>query len=272
MNEHRRRQILGVMRLELKKGLLGRRAIPIYVLGLIPVGMVILSVIVSSFFGVDPEFQGTGGAYLAFIMLFYMLILPVTVYFGCVWIFLNLFRGEVIDRSLHYYFLTPIRREVLAAGKYLSALAISVVVFGGSTAVCFLVIYGYLGGAAAGFGISEIGLLLRYLAGVVVACLGYGAVFLVVGLFLRNFIVPALIIFLIEFMAHPFLPAALQKVSIIFYLYGIVPLPAADGPFKILAEPVSPWIAIPGLILFTALTLFAASLRIRKMEIAYGAE
>ena len=32
---------------------------------------------------------------------------------------MNLFRGEIVDRSLHYYFLSAVRREVLVVGKYL---------------------------------------------------------------------------------------------------------------------------------------------------------
>ena len=44
----------------------------------------------------------------------------------------------------------------------------------------------------------------------------------------------------------------------------------ADMVVQIMAEPVSVWIAIPGFILFTALTLVIAALRIRRMEIAYG--
>ena len=34
-------------------------------------------------------------------------------------IFSNLFRGEMLEKTLHYYYLTPLRRELLVAGKYL---------------------------------------------------------------------------------------------------------------------------------------------------------
>ena len=37
-------------------------------------------------------------------------------------IFSNLFRGEMLEKTLHYYYLTPLRREVLVAGKYLAGL------------------------------------------------------------------------------------------------------------------------------------------------------
>ncbi|HXV74707.1 MAG TPA: hypothetical protein VD788_00180 [Candidatus Polarisedimenticolaceae bacterium] len=272
MTTDRLAQLTGVMRLELKKGLLGRRAVPIYLIGLVPLAPVLMFVLVSSLTEIPREFVGLGGATLFFILQFEF-ILRLIIYFGCVWVFMNLFRGEVIDRSLHYYFLTPIRREILVAGKYLSGWLTATVVFGGATAVCFVIVYAYLGAAGGGdvLGAATILTLLRYLAVVTLACLGYGAVFLVVGLFLRSIIIPAFLIFVWE-MANPVLPAALKKVSVLFYLQGLRPLPPPDAPIQIIAEPVSIWIAIPGFLVFTAVTLFAAALRIRRMEIAYGSD
>ena len=57
-------------------------------------------------------------------------------YFGCVGIFTYLFRGEVVERTLHYYFLSPVRREVLMAGKYFAGLITAVFFFCGSIALC----------------------------------------------------------------------------------------------------------------------------------------
>jgi ABC-type transport system involved in multi-copper enzyme maturation permease subunit len=272
MTPDRTLQILGVMRLELRKSLLGRRALPVYLIGMLPLIPVVLFVVVTSFAGIPPEMRGAAGAAQFFLVLFEFILRGI-IYFGCVWVFMNLFRGEVIDRSLHYYFLTPIRRELLVAGKYLSAWATSTIVFGGVTLACFLIVYGYLGSDAGGgfLNTAAMGTLLRYLSVVVLACLGYGAVFLVVGLYLRSLVLPALIIFLWE-QVNPLLPSALKKVSVIFYLQGLRPLPAPDSPIQIIAEPVPMWIAVPGFLIFTALTLFAAALRIRRMEIAYGSD
>ncbi len=263
-------QVRGVLRLELRKGLLGRRALPVYFIGLLPVVPVFVFILASSLLGGPPEqFRGAGGAHLFFIALF-QFILRFVLYFGCVWIFMNLFRGEIIDRSLHYYFLTPIRREVLVAGKYLAAWLTASAVFGGSTALCYVAVHGYLGGGSAALAPSVVGVLLQYLGVVALGCLGYGAVFLVVGLFLRSLIVPALVIFTWESL-NTFLPAFLKKISVVFYLQGLIPLPPPDAPVSILAEPVSLWIALPGILLFTAVTLAAAAWRIRKVEIVYGA-
>jgi len=258
-------QLRGVMRLELKKSLFGRRAFPIYFIGLLPVIPIALFVLVTSVAGIPSELQDGAGATM-FFMIVFEFILRFVVFLGCVWVFMNLFRGEVIDRSLHYYFLTPIRREILVAGKYLSGWLTTVVVLGGTTMFCFLVVFGYLGGTGTG---SSFKMMLQYVGVVVLACLGYGAVFLVVGLFLRTLVVPALIIFLVEGV-NTFLPSALKKISVIYYLEGLRPLPPPDLPVQVIAEPVSAWIAIPGFILFTGLTLVVAALRIRRMEIAYG--
>ena len=59
--------------------------------------------------------------------IFQIFFLRPAVYFGCVGIFTYLFRGEVVERTLHYYFLSPVRREVLVAGKYLAGLVTAVV-------------------------------------------------------------------------------------------------------------------------------------------------
>jgi hypothetical protein len=57
---------------------------------------------------------------LIFATIFQFYFLRLAVFFGCAGIFMNLFRGEMLDKSLHFYLLTPMRREVLLAGKYLA--------------------------------------------------------------------------------------------------------------------------------------------------------
>jgi hypothetical protein len=38
------------------------------------------------------------------------------------------------------------------------------------------------------------------------------------------------------------------------------------------ADPISPEIAVPGILLFTVLVLVVAALRVRRMEINYGTD
>jgi hypothetical protein len=202
------------------------------------------------------------------------LILRTLVFFGCAWVFMNLFRGEVVDRSLHYYFLTPVRREILVVGKYLSGLVATIALFGITTVVSMAILYFgifpsesrayFFGGAGAGH-------MLTYLAVTILACIGYGAVFLIVGLRFRNPIIPGLLLYGWEWINF-LLPPGLKKVSVIHYLQSLVPVPMSEGPFAVLAEPTPAWIAVPSLFLFTAAVIFLASLHIRRMEISYAGD
>jgi ABC-type transport system involved in multi-copper enzyme maturation permease subunit len=202
------------------------------------------------------------------------LILRTMVFFGCAWIFMNLFRGEVVDKSLHYYFLAPLRREVLVAGKYISGLLASIVLFTLTTAGSLFFLYyarGYPANVDYLFDGPGMGQVLTYLGITVLACLGYGAVFLVIGLFFRNPIIPALLVYGWEWLNF-LLPPVLKKISIVHYLHTLAPVPMNEGPLATVVEATSPWISVPSLIVFTALVLFLASIRIRRMEIRYGVE
>ncbi len=68
------------------------------------------------------------------------------------------------------------------------------------------------------------------------------------------------------------MPPLLKKISVIHYLNSLVPVPVSEGPFAVVAEPTPAWIAVPSLIIVTALVLIIASYRIRRMEIRYGNE
>src|SRR3989337_3998997 len=63
--------------------------------------------------------------------IFQYFYLRLAIFFGCLVIFMYLFRGEMSNRTLHFWFLAPARREVLLAGKYAAGLIASAVIFGG---------------------------------------------------------------------------------------------------------------------------------------------
>jgi len=195
-------------------------------------------------------------------------------YFGCVWVFMNLLRGEILDRSLHYYFLAPIRREVLLAGKYLAGVITTATAFTLSTVAAYVFLY--LPHDPAGVrGVFFHGPALRYLGSyvlvVVLACIGYGAVFLLMGALFKNPVIPAVVILLWEWSIF-LLPPVLKKISIAYYLQSLCPVQFNNGPIQILAEPSPPLIAIPGIVLVSAGLLVLASLRTRRLEISYGME
>src|SRR6266700_5087011 len=104
------RQLRAIFRLEIEKNFLGRRAILIYLLALLPILPLAL---LAPFTPPGREWQDFAQYSMIFAAFYGGLILRTVVFYGCAWIFMNLFRGELVDRSLHYYFLSPVRREVL---------------------------------------------------------------------------------------------------------------------------------------------------------------
>jgi hypothetical protein len=109
----------------------------------------------------------------------------------------------------------------------------------------------------------------------VLACLGFGSIFLALSLLFKNPIIPGVVVLLWEsFLAVA--PSLLQKFSVTFYLKQLSPVTIPpDGLmalFTVIAEPVSPWLAIPGLLLLSAAILVFAAFRIRKTEISYLAD
>jgi hypothetical protein len=265
------RQIRAVFRLEIEKNFLGRRSILLYLLALIPVVPLAL---LAPFTPPGDEWQDFTRYNMIFAVYYGGLILRTIVFFGCAWIFMNLFRGDIVDRSLHFYFLSPVRREVLVVAKYLSGLATSIVLFTGATVICMLLLYIPHFPSESGrlfFYCPGMGHLLTYAGITILACIGYGAFFLVVGLFFRNPIIPALVLYGWEWLNF-LMPPLLKKISVIHYLHSLTPIPVPEGPFAVVAEPTPAWIAIPSLIVVTILVLIAASYRIRHMEIRYGSD
>jgi hypothetical protein len=259
-------QLLSVIRLELKKGFLGKRSILLVVLALMApfiLGLrAILPGAVSDPANLQEATQGFSAIYQAF-------ILRLVIFLGCVTIFGNLIRREVMDRSLHYYFLSPIRRELLVVAKYLTGLIAAVTLFGLSTVLSFGLAYAPQTGVQRfllhGGGLGHLG---SYLMATVLGCIGYGAVFLAFGFFFKSPAIPALLVFGWEGL-NPLLPAFLKKISIIHYVQSFCPVPLDLGPLAILTAAPSPWVSIPGVLLVSAALLAVSAWRIRKMEINY---
>ena len=213
--------------------------------------------------------------------IFQYFYLRLAIFFGCLGIFMYLFQGEMSNRTLHFWFLVPARREVLLAGKYVAGLVASAVIFGGGALLMFAALlwphdavevqaYWNAGGMRQMF---------WYTAAAVLGCVGYGSVFLAVGLYIRNPIIPAAVLLAWE-SVNGILPHALQKMSILYYLQSLCPVPApmeegAPILIQVLASPAATASrpgAIVGLLILTAFVLWIASLAVRRMQISYGAE
>ncbi len=213
---------------------------------------------------------------------FQFFFLRLAIFFGCLGVFMNLFRGEILDRSLHFYFVAPIRREVLMLGKFLAGLIATCTIFVTSeilqtTAFLWAFrpnvrnLYLYhnhgLEHAAVYVGITAL------------ACIGYGAFFLIAGMFFRNPIVPTAVILIWEGI-NPFLPAVLKQFSVIYYLKSLCPVdvPIPPGMHPVLSllisnpDPISPPLAVLGLLTVALIALYVSSLQVRRMEINYTTE
>ena len=266
------RQIRAIVGLELQKNFLSRRSILIYLIAFLPLFPLVALALVQPN---DSEwnFNNLSKVYAVF---YHGLILSTAVFFGCAWIFMNLFRGELVDRSLHYYFLSAVRREILLTGKYLSGLITSIVLFTTTTVLAMLLLYfphfssQSLRYFTEGRGFSQ---LMAYVGITMLACVGYGAFFLVIGLFIRNPIIPALLLYGWEWLNF-LLPPLLKKISVIHYLNSMMPVPLSafisKGPLEVVAEPTPAWISVPSMLLVTVLVLIIAGYRTRHMEVRYG--
>jgi ABC-type transport system involved in multi-copper enzyme maturation permease subunit len=266
-------QVLAIMRLEVKKTFARKGTIPVYLLAFAPV---LLFAVHATLHARGWDTCSGSEDLVVYAGVFQVFMLRAGIFFGAVAIFMNLFRGEVLDKSLHYYFLAPVRREVLMAGKFLSGLVVAVVIYTVGTVLSYWILINHLeltkARTLAG---PAMGDLPAYVGVTVLACIGYGALFLLMGMFFKNPIIPAALILLWESFIV-FLPPLLKKFSVIFYLESLcpvrVPFDGGGAIFAVSADPTPAYIAIPGLLLLSAAIVLAAGLSIRRMEIRYGLE
>jgi ABC-type transport system involved in multi-copper enzyme maturation permease subunit len=267
------RQMGGVLSLELKRTAFSKRGWWIYCLAAGPVFISLIHWLVES--QRHSSSHTVGEDSIIFAGMFLLFFLRGSLFFGAMGIFSNLFRGEMLEKTLHYYFLTPIRRELLVAGKYAAGLTVSLMIFLPSTALTFLLIGRHFGPAwteylVHGPGLSQLG---SYILVTTLACVGYGAVFLVCGQITKNPMIAAAVVWVWEGL-NPFLPSLLKKVSVIFYLKSLCPVEVpVPPPFSIMAvetDPAAAWIAVPGLLTVALILLVYAAVSARQGEISYG--
>jgi ABC-type transport system involved in multi-copper enzyme maturation permease subunit len=219
---------------------------------------------------------------IMFAGVFQFFFLRLAIFFGCLGIFMNLFRGEILDRSLHFYFLAPVRREVLMVGKFLAGLLATGTIFVVSELLQTAAFLWHFSPSARevylyhNHGLEHAAI---YVGVTVLACVGYGAFFLVAGMLFRNPILPAAAILIWEFI-NPFLPGILKQFSVIYYLKSLCPveIPSPPGTSPLLAllvsntDPVSAPVAVVGIVIVALIALYASSVQVRRMEINYTTE
>ncbi|HEX2327299.1 MAG TPA: hypothetical protein VHN74_01140 [Candidatus Angelobacter sp.] len=263
-------QVLAILRIEIRRSLWMRRSIWIYLVGFAPVLILGIHALYNPG-GRDCTVSQDTEVLATIFQLYY---LRLGIFFGCMGLFTWLYRGEVVEKTLHYYFLAPMRREVLIAGKFLAGVIASATIFGVSVFASFAFTYAHLGqqGRNYVFAGPGLGQLAGYLLVTFLACLGYGSVFLALSLVFKNPILPGVFVLLWETF-HSVLPSLLQKLSITFYLKQLCPVTIPPvgvmALFTVIPEPVSRWFAIPGLLLLSLAILAFACFRIRRTEISY---
>jgi ABC-type transport system involved in multi-copper enzyme maturation permease subunit len=259
-------------RMELRRNLFSWRASWIYFLAFIPTVIISIHAVVDVH---HPSSISEDTRVLAGIVQLYYIRLGV--FFGCLGIFSRLIRGEMIERSLHFYLLSPVRREVLLLSKFVAGSITALLLFVTATVSDFALIYTPFGAAGRDYVFNGPGLgqLEAYLLIIVLACLGYGAVFLLLSMIFRN-PTPAAMLVLGWEVINPVLPSLLQKLSVASYLRHLMPVDiGAEGIFALLTvqtEPVSAWAATFGLLLLIVVVLFYSCYRIRTLEIRYTTE
>ena len=256
-------------RIEVHRNLFSWRATWIYFLAYIPTVIIFIHTVFQSHSSGD---MSDDTDVLAGIVQFYYIRLGI--FFGCLGIYSRLIRGEMSERSLHFYLLSPVRREILLLSKFAAGSISALLLFGSAMIVNFALLYGAYGGEGHDYILHGAGLgqLQAYLGIVALACLGYGAVFLLLSMMFKNPIPAALLVFGWEAI-NPVLPTLLQRISVASYLRHLMPVSVpGQGIFALLTvqtEPVSAWAATLGLLVLTFLVLLYSCYRIRTLEIRY---
>jgi ABC-type transport system involved in multi-copper enzyme maturation permease subunit len=261
-----------IARIEVRRNLLTWKAAWIYFLAYVPTAIILIHFL----FDRHAQFSLTDDTnILAGVVQFYYIRLGI--FFGCLGIFSRLIRGEMIERSLHFYLLSPVRREVLLLAKFAAGIYGAVVLFGSAIVACFAFMYASYGSAGQEYIFNGPGLgqLEAYLSIVVLGCIGYGAVFLLLSMMFRN-PMPAAMLVLGWEAINPVMPSLLQKISVASYLKHLLPISVpGNGIFALLTvqtDPVRGWVAAAGLLLLAAAVLIYSCIKIRTLEIRYTTE
>ena len=180
------RQTFGILRLELGRQLFSKRAFALYFLAFAPVALMAIWAIspIPKELGLAGPVEG--GKIFAFVYAGY---LGTSIFLSCLILFMSLFRSEILEKSLHYYFLSPIRREVLVAGKYSAALIAVVGTYAISTTCLYLLTMSPWGLGTLSrhlFSGPGFGHLITYIGISALACIGYGALFQLAGQLFKN--------------------------------------------------------------------------------------
>src|SRR3954447_6281613 len=125
-------QIWTIVRLDIKRNLLSWRSAWIYFLAFAPTVIIALHALVDRHHhSMTEDTQVLAG-------IFQLYYVRLGIFFGTLGIFTRLIRGEMIERTLHYYMLAPVRREILLVGKYIAGAVRALILFGAAVYIDFM--------------------------------------------------------------------------------------------------------------------------------------
>jgi len=259
-------QVGAVIVIEMRKILGGRRAVPAYLLAGLPVAVILVMKLAGAPFAGMSLSVARG----LFANTYVVLVLGATVFFGCALVFTNLFRGEILRRSLHFYLLAPIRREVLTVAKYLAGTIALFAMAGTATVLVHVLAFGVLFNSAGAVHDAYFVELANYLGVTLLGCTAYGAVFLLFGTLFRNPVFPVAGLFAWE-AAIFLMPAELKVLGIGHHLRELLPVPSMPQSawVPVLESPPATW-AVPSLLLVSVAAVALACWRVRRIQVSYS--
>jgi ABC-type transport system involved in multi-copper enzyme maturation permease subunit len=264
-----RRQLSALVRIEIHRNLFCIRGVWVFFLALVPTLIVIAHLAIGSS---RPSHCSLEHDTVLFAGLFQLFQLRLACFFGVLGTFVRMFREEMQNKTIHYSLFAPIRREILVIGKYLVGSVGTALIFVVGSGIGFLTIYLHHGNEGVRFllegpGFSHLG---SYLLVTILACLGYGAVFLGMSLVFRNPVLPAVVLLGWESLSGV-LPAALQLLSVTYYLKPLfptkLPVMGLSGLFTVVVMPVPSWLAVVGLLLFSSVVVTLSAIYFRRIEV-----
>ncbi len=195
-------------------------------------------------------------------LLFVRFIVPVLgVFYGT-----SLIADEVDDKTLTYLFTRPIPRASVLLGKYLAYLACTILLVLPAVVVVYLLLASIDGSVGRAFPalLADLGMLA---AGVT----AYGAVFALVGAWIRRPLVAGLVFAFGWEPAVLLIPGYLKRITVAYYLQALVPhaMPSDSAVAALLQafqEPASVPVAIGCLTAITLSSLWAAGRAVERQE------
>jgi len=264
-------QVRTIVGMEYRRNLFSRRALWIYLVAFAPTTIIALHAMHpgSGNHSIEQDVN-----ILAGILQFYYVRLAI--FFGALGIATRLIRGEMMEHTLHYYLLAPVRREVLLLGKFAAGVIGMLMIFETAVVTSFFFMFSHFGPRGLMW-FSQTGSahLKAYMWITALACFGYMAVFMLLSMLFKNPAPSAMLVLLWE-VINPVLPSLFQKISIASYIRHLTPVkPPVDGIFALLmvvTEPIPAWLAATGVTLVSAAILALSCRLVRTLEINYAGD